>query len=236
MKLLVDGDIVAYQAAASCETPVNWGDGLWTLHAFEQDVDAYITDMMFGLINSNNFTEVVTPLSHTHNYRKDLADDYKANRKETRKPMLLQYAKDFIFKNFNGVIWKNLEADDVLGIMGSEEFESVIWSKDKDLKTIPANHLIDNRIVAIDEDEANYWFFYQTLVGDRTDNYPGCPGIGPKKAEAILSKDCSWESVVAAYEKAKLSEEVALDQARLARILRTGEYDLETGAVKLWTP
>ena len=36
--LLIDGDIIAYKAAASAETPVNWGDGLWTLHSFEQDV------------------------------------------------------------------------------------------------------------------------------------------------------------------------------------------------------
>ena len=36
--LLVDGDIVAYKAATVAETPIDWGDGFWTLHAFEQDV------------------------------------------------------------------------------------------------------------------------------------------------------------------------------------------------------
>jgi DNA polymerase-1 len=36
--LLIDGDIVAYKATVSAETPINWGDGLWTLHCYEQDV------------------------------------------------------------------------------------------------------------------------------------------------------------------------------------------------------
>ena len=31
--LLVDGDIVAYKAATIAETPIDWGDGVWTLHA-----------------------------------------------------------------------------------------------------------------------------------------------------------------------------------------------------------
>jgi len=42
--------------------------------------------------------------------------------------------------------------------------------------------------------------------------------------------------VVAAYNKKGLSEEVALENARLARILRNGEYDTDTGEVKLWNP
>ena len=33
--LLVDGDIVAYKAATIAETPINWGEGTWTLHAHE---------------------------------------------------------------------------------------------------------------------------------------------------------------------------------------------------------
>ena len=35
-KFLVDADIVAFKAATAAEQPINWGDGLWTLHAYEQ--------------------------------------------------------------------------------------------------------------------------------------------------------------------------------------------------------
>jgi len=74
----------------------------------------------------------------------------------------------------------------------------------------------------------------QTLMGDSTDNYKGCPKVGLKTAEKILAENSTWETVVAAFEKAGLSEEDALENARLARILRDGEYNNETGEVKLW--
>lgn len=236
MRLLLDGDIIAYTAATKAETPVNWGEGLWTLHAYEQDVKADIDEAVSKLLAQADCTDVVTALSDKDNFRKTVCSTYKANRKNIRKPMLLQYAKDYMYEAYNGVIWKNLEADDVLGIMGSEDKDSIIWSLDKDLKTIPGNHLIDGEIISISEEEGDYWFYFQTLIGDLTDNYSGCPKVGAKTAEKILEHDCSWNAVVVAYMKAGLSEEVALEQARLARILRTGEYDLSTGEVTLWTP
>ena len=236
MRLLVDGDIIAYQAAAVAETPINWGDGLWTLHSYESDVERLVTDAMEKLIEDAGVTSLVTAISHSNNFRKTVDETYKGNRKNTRKPMLLDHAKAFLFDKYEGVVWENLEADDVLGILGSGDSEAVIWSKDKDLKTIPCKHLMDGEVIQIDEAEANYWFFYQTLVGDSTDGYPGCPKVGPKTAEKILTKDCSWDSVVEAYKKAGLGEDYALTQARLARILRDGEYDLRTGEVTLWNP
>ena len=91
-------------------------------------------------------------------------------------------------------------------------------------------------MVTITEEEANYNFFYQTLVGDSTDNYSGCPTVGPKTADKLLSSGWGWDTVVATFEGKGLSEEVALENARLARILRNNEYDTDTGEVKLWHP
>lgn len=234
--LAIDGDIVAYQAAAAAEQPIYWGEGLWTMHAWEQDVERHIDDFVAGLKESAETDEVITALSDTANFRKSVAHYYKANRTSNRKPMLLNFAKEYIRSKHNGVVWENLEADDVLGILGSSSDEYLIWSIDKDLKTVRGRHLIDGVEVTINESEADYWFFYQTLVGDATDNYPGCPTVGPKTAEKLLAKDASWDTVVAAFAKQGLSEEVALEQARLARILRAGEYDNSTGDVKLWEP
>jgi DNA polymerase-1 len=78
------------------------------------------------------------------------------------------------------------------------------------------------------------------VLGDAVDGYSGCPGIGPKKAETVLAnaKDgvSPWGVIVGAYVKAGLDEEDALLQARLARILQFGDYDLKTNKVKLWEP
>jgi DNA polymerase-1 len=45
-----------------------------------------------------------------------------------------------------------------------------------------------------------------------------------------------WSEVLATYEKKGLTYEDALIQARIARILRGDEYNLDTGEMNLWTP
>jgi len=234
--LLIDGDIIAYRAATACEQPINWGDGHWTLHCFEHDVEESIDQAMEGLIKGSKVKDWITCLTGTKNFRKNVAESYKANRTDKRKPMLLPHARAYLVDKWNGRIDEGIEADDTLGLLGSSSENYVIWSIDKDLMTVPAHHYKDGDFITIDEQEADYWFFYQTLVGDTTDNYKGCPNVGDKKAKALLDKDCSWEAVVGAFEKAGLSEQVALEQARLARILRHGEYNFETKEVSLWQP
>ena len=44
MRFLVDADIVAFKAASAAEKPINWGDGLWTLHAYEEEAQAYVNE------------------------------------------------------------------------------------------------------------------------------------------------------------------------------------------------
>ena len=75
---------------------------------------------------------------------------------------------------------------------------------------------------------------YQTLVGDSTDNYKGCPGIGPKKASAMLDIDPSWDTVAGAFQKAGLTEAEALVQAQVAKILRHEDYNFDLEEVILW--
>jgi DNA polymerase-1 len=149
--------------------------------------------------------------------------------------MLLNFAKDYLAEKYNGMVEERLEADDLLGILGSNDLSTVIWSLDKDLLTIPAYHLLNGKVEEVDQEEADYNFLYQTLVGDSTDNYKGCPTVGAKKAERLLDEQgATWETVVAAFDSQGLGEEVALENARLARILRDGEYDFETKKVRLW--
>ncbi len=233
--LLIDGDIIAYKAAASAEVATNWGNGQWTLHSFEPDVEVRIEDQIHKLLEAP-VQDCVIAFTDKKNFRKDVAPYYKANRKDTRKPMLLDYAKEYMSLQYNTIMYRNLEADDVLGILGTKNRDTIIWSEDKDLLTIPAKHWINGEVVEITEAEANYQFLYQTLIGDSTDNYKGCPTIGPKTANKILSSGCTWEAVVEAFKSKGLSEEVALENARLARILRDGEYNTETGEVYLWQP
>ena len=233
--LLIDADIVAFKATASAETPVNWGDGHWTLHCFEDAVALRIDEQITKLVDEAPVQDCILALSDTNeNFRKKVAPYYKANRKDVRKPMLLPWARQYMMDKYNTIIYKGLEADDVLGILGSNSSETIIWSEDKDLLTIPAKHWIDGEVFEQDEAGADYNFYYQTLVGDNTDNYKGCPKVGSVTAHKLLGVNSSWDTVVEAFAKQGLSETVAIEQARLARILRDGEYDTDTGKVKLW--
>jgi len=231
--LLIDGDIIAYKACASAETPVNWGDGLWTLHCWEDEVAVRIDDQIQKLMEAP-VDDCIVALSDKENYRKEVASYYKANRSNTRKPMLLSWSRDYIKEQYNTVIYRRLEADDVLGILGTSNDDTIIWSEDKDLQTIPAKHWINGEVVTISEEEADRMFYYQTLIGDSTDNYKGCPSIGAVSANKLLAEDSSWNTVVNTFAEKGLGEEVAIEQARLARILRDGEYNKETAEVKLW--
>ena len=234
--LLLDGDIIAYQCATICEKPINWGDGLWTLHSYEDDVRRSVDDYVNRLKEQAGLNEVLTAISDTKNFRKDVAPYYKENRKDIRKPMLLGFAKEYLSDKSTGMVLPTLEADDVLGIYTSKYPDSyVCWSLDKDLRSIPGYHLIDGVIKEITEEEADLAFYTQVLTGDMVDNYPGCPRVGPKTAEKILNNaDDKWEAILAAFKKAGLNADQALEQAQLARILRHTDYKWDEREVILW--
>jgi DNA polymerase-1 len=81
------------------------------------------------------------------------------------------------------------------------------------------------------------WHLIQTLAGDQTDGYAGVPGIGIKRAEALFEKEgYTWETVVKAFADKDLDEAVALQNARLAKILQCTDYDFTNQEPRLWTP
>ena len=116
----------------------------------------------------------------------------------------------------------------------------MIVSVDKDMLTLPGLHLRDGELVEISRLEADRNFYRQVLTGDASDNYPGCPGVGPVGADKLLA-GCStevemWDEVLKAFLKKGFGEVYAKTQARCARILRAGEYDLTSGTPLLWSP
>lgn len=237
--LLIDGDILIYEACFAVETPIHWGNDWWTLHADAAEAKQKIDAEVVELVETLDAGGYKVCLSDSHNFRKDIDSSYKSNR-TTRKPICYAEVKAYIREAWEAVVWKNLEADDCMGILATEDPDNtIIVSIDKDMRQIPGRvynwRNPDHGIVTISQQEADRFHLMQTLTGDAVDGYAGCPGIGPKRAEAIV--DGGWPAVVEAYEKAGLGESHAVTQARLARILRAGEYAKKSGRVKhLWTP
>lgn len=242
MRFLVDADIVAFKAATSCERPIDWGDGLWTLHSYEHEAIDHCLNYLDRLNHNLGHGQLELFLTGENNWRKTILPTYKANRVGKRKPMLLNFLRDWMQSELKAVLEDGLEADDLLGIHAtSDPDNTTIVSEDKDLKTIPCllfNPAKDIKAKRITKFEADYNHMLQTLTGDTVDGYAGCPTIGPKTAEKIL-KDCTttaqlWEATLAAFKKQKLSEEVALVQAQVARICRATDFDTTTRKVIPW--
>lgn len=233
--LLIDGDVVAYQFATTAETPIHWGDDFWTLHADAAEAKARMDNYLEELKTGLEAAYLIIALSdRTRNYfRKKLLPSYKASRDNIRKPLILKELRMHLQTKYESFERPGLEGDDVLGILATSpkivRGEKVIVSIDKDLKTIPGLHYNTNKpelgIYEITEEEADYWHLFQALTGDSSDGYSGCPGIGPKKAESLLSESASWGTVKDAFEKAGLGAREAKVQAQVARILRARDYN-----------
>ena len=180
------------------------------------------------------------------NWRLGVLPSYKVNRGDKPLPVLLAELRAYLGEVYKAVSHPSLEGDDVLGLLATNRQvrgRKIIVSIDKDLRNIPGllfNPMKEDLgVVKITEDAADYNHLMQVLTGDRTDGYTGLPGCGPVKAERILHSVPSgkrWAAVVAAYEGEGFTEADALVQARVARILRHGEYIIASGLVRLWKP
>tara|TARA_B100001996_G_scaffold201803_1_gene154505 strand:+ start:12587 stop:13333 length:747 start_codon:yes stop_codon:yes gene_type:complete len=242
--LLIDGDILIYKIATQNEIPTHWGDGLWTLHSDEKLCKAELDTQLEQLKENLEAEKFIIALTDKNNFRKDILPSYKDNRKSKRKPMMLPVLRQYCIDNYSAVIMEGLEADDVLGILATtpnNNDERIVVSIDKDLLQIPSKISRDGKTFdEISEDEANYWHMMQTLCGDATDGYSGCPKVGVKTAQKILGDNINvplldlWQRVLAAYAKVGYSTDEALQQARVAKILRYNDYDYESGGIKLW--
>ena len=248
--LLIDGDIVAYRHAAGAEVATDWGDDHWTLHTDTKQAKQSMDSHINNLVTMLEADKIEIALTGTEVFRKKIDSSYKASRKKSRKPIGLGVLREHIMTSWRGSIENELEADDLLGIWATDpQFHAgakkIIVSIDKDMQTIPC-HLWNNNhpefgVKNISLREADRFHLYQTLVGDSTDGYPGCPTYGPTKSQRLLDSIVSdehsaWDKVVEAFEKQGKTEEEALVQARLARILRIENFNIRTKAIKYWTP
>lgn len=255
---LIDGDVFAYRVAAKAETVIELPDGTALFDADLDEAKSTLDDMLGDLQDRVGASRSRVAITDGRCFRYGVLPTYKHNRREVRKPILLRSLKEHLIEKWGAQTKPRLEADDVLGIWATWsgiKGKKVIVSIDKDFKQIPGwffNPMQDETAVLISVEQADHWHFMQTLMGDVTDGYKGCPGIGPKKAQALLKvafpdpaqgedlvsviRAKQWEAIVGAYVAKGLTEDDALQQARVARICRASDYDFDNKEPILWTP
>lgn len=244
--LLIDGDTSAFRAALSVEKVIEWEEtGIVTKHADTNEAIAAYEAFIKAMVETYEADEYRIALTGQENFRKAILPTYKSKR--TEKPMALNAVKRHAVEKMGAVIKPGLEADDVIGIWATHPKlvpgHKIVLSIDKDLRTIPCRLTTGDGVVEeISEHEAALFHMTQTLTGDTTDGYTGCPGVGPKKAAKILAETgidfgkSWWDAIVETYVKKGLTEEDALVQARVARILRSKDFKFKTKEPILWTP
>lgn len=243
MKALIDTEVYLFRAAAACEFETEWAPDDWSYVCRHGDAQALFQDSIAEILDNLQGLQPVLVFSAGVSFRYGVWPKYKANRKKYRKPAGYRQLKEWVAQAAPSRGWQvvelpDVEGDDVLGIL--YEQGDVIASVDKDMLTLPGYHLRNGQVIEVSEYDANLAFYSQALVGDTSDNYPGCPGFGPVTAEKALAGCMTeremWAAVVAAFGKKGLDQRYAITQARCARILRPGEYDLDTHTVRLWEP
>lgn len=179
---LIDGDIVAYRCAAASE-----GDPL-EVALLRSD------DLINRIVHETGSESYLLFLTGSNNYRYKYNPDYKANRTDKPRPKWLQDIREHLVVNHKASVEDEQEADDALGIYQMANKDTIICSIDKDLLMIPGEHF--DFVKGIRREQFNIpairHFYYQLIMGDRTDNIFGFDGKArqsvPKKLEHIVGE------------------------------------------------
>lgn len=218
------------------------------------------TSAIFGFINSledvlkrENPTHIAVafdPKGPT--FRHEAYELYKAQREET--PEVIRQSvpiiKDII-EGYNIPILEvpRFEADDVIGTISKqaekEGFEVFMMTPDKDYGQLVSDHIFmyrpkfggDYEVMGVKEvlDKYSLTSVDQVidllgLMGDSSDNIPGCPGVGEKTAQKLLEEYGSIENLLENTDKLKgaLHKRVTenVEQIRFSKFLATIKTDV----------
>jgi len=182
---LLDGDLVAFRSAASCE-PTKVKPHLeppevaiWRLH-----------DMITRICVETNSQDIEVYIGGDNNFRKEIYPEYKANRTKP-PPTYLQDCREILVTQYGATVVNGIETDDALGIAQTKyDGNSRICSLDKDLLQIPGYHWnwVKQMQTLVSPLDGLRTFYKQLILGDRTDNIPGYDGKLRSEAPKFIQK------------------------------------------------
>ncbi|MGL2412686.1 DNA polymerase I [Helicobacter pylori] len=222
------------------------------------NVKGFPTGLLTGLVgmvkkfykDRKNMPFIVFALeSQTKTKRAEKLGEYKQNRKDAPKEMLLQIpiALEWLQKmGFTCVEISGFEADDVIASLATlSPYKTRIYSKDKDFNQLLSDKiaLFDGKTEFLVKDCVEKYGIlpsqftdYQGIVGDSSDNYKGVKGIGSKNAKELLQRLGSLEKIYENLDLAKnlLSPKMyqALIQDKGSAFLSKELATLERGCIK----
>lgn len=245
-KLLIDADGIIYKHAAGLEEEIEWsedGAGYITLTTDPFEIFRRVKQECRTLGREYDADPVICITDSAKNFRFDFFPGYKGNRVHTRKPLGIRWVREKLQEMPETMFRPRLEADDIIGILATrkaylKENYPIVWSPDKDMKTIPGAYIGKDGNEYTNTPEMAWEFFLaQCIAGDTTDGVPGAPGFGMKTALEYLDEyGYTWDTVKMAYSESWTPVSTALMYARAVRILHASDYNFATQEVILWAP
>lgn len=231
------------------------------------------TSAVMGFVNTLNEiltkeqpTHIGVAFDHGKTFRDEAFPAYKAQREATPEDIRasVPIIKDIITAMHIPVLQADgFEADDVIGTLatkaGEAGVQTYMLTPDKDYGQLVRDNVFIFRprhgggyeTMGPKEVCEKYELHSPTqvidllaLMGDSADNFPGCPGVGPKTATKLITEFGSIDSILenSAKIKGKLREKVegAVDDIRMSKFLATIRtdvpIDLDLDALKLQEP
>ena len=167
-----------------------------------------------SLAKSYNAGQIIVLADGGSSYRKEIFPEYKANRKEKYADQTEQEAKEFemFMAEFTNTLtllrekypvfqFRGVEADDIAAYIVKKFDYDECWliSSDKDWDLLISDKVSRFSTVTRKETTVHNWdehydfeipdyITFKCLTGDKGDNVPGIPGIGPKRAVQLMEQ------------------------------------------------
>jgi len=215
------------------------------------------TGAIYGVINmikklledeaASNFIVIFDAPGKT--FRNDLYEEYKATRPpmpDDLRPQIEPIHNIIKAMGLPLVMINNVEADDVIGTLSKKASDKnmnvIISTGDKDMaqlvnRNISLINTMNNQRLDRDGVKLKFGVYpeqiidYLTLIGDKSDNVPGIPGVGAKTASKWLNEYNSLEKIVEKSNliNGKIGEKFRanINQLPLSKKLVTIDQDLD---------
>lgn len=188
---LIDGDLVCYRCAASAEDD------------HQEVAEVRADELIRRILKELNAVGHKIFLTGESNFRYEIYPEYKANRKDQKRPRHLQAVREHLCRYWDAKVTDGIEADDALGIeqcsvhIGS----TCIASLDKDMRMIPGYHYTweiqgtsstgkvwvrDAELLFVSPLEGLLHHYYQAILGDPADNIFGYDGKARAKVPQFM--------------------------------------------------
>lgn len=220
--ILVDGSSYLYRAYHAMP-PLTNADGQATGAVYG------VVNMLRKLLRDYNPEHIAVVFdAKGKTFRNDMYPEYKAHRPPMPDDLREQIEPIHAIVRAMGLpllMVDGVEADDVIGTLAQQATEqginTIISTGDKDMAQLVNEHItlintMNNSTTDIQAIMDKYGIApnriidYLALMGDKVDNIPGVPSVGPKTATKLLQQYDSLEGVIAHADevKGKLGEKL----------------------------